>query len=1721
MLYLWLMLAATSGQTQPTAAAPTQPAAATQPAVTTRPASAAAPAPAPAKQPAAVAAAMPKPVAVPPAALKPAMPAATKPPMPAAPPQPSVDALRAALATQPAAGLARTTTQPATGLAGTTTQPAGEGAASNLNGLTGSGVGVEVTSDGNIILTGDPKDLEILQEFIRQMDAQPVPTPVMRIVKLESAQASGVALQLPQFWEKIKAPAKGGAIAPEDRLTIIPEARSNSLMIAATEQNMPQVLEIIKQLDQPSMRDFMIEMIPLKSIKAVEAETTLKELFKARATRQGVTGDLFDIKADPRTNTLLISAPKSDLETIKKIIDLIDVEPTAKTGGVVKLAIYPLEKTKASEMAPVLIKMLQADSDQAAAAKEQIRRLQIVLKGKQEKELTPLDLEKPIKIFNDEGTNSIIVASIESNLAPIGELIKILDSVPLADELLVKIYPLVHADADSLLVPLKAIFADGSDLAAQPGRTIPGRISPTMPGEALAYKIGLVADKRSNTIIVSGRPQQILLVEQIIKAVDVKQDASKFPPRLVQLEHADAKHLADAVLQKIADQRDKAAEKLGPNAQEREKIVIIPDTRTNSLIVIARDDNFEEIVKLTKQLDGVDPEYLGQIRIINLENLTAADLASKIKDLWEGRSKIRREGGLSEDKPVIVTDSRSNSLVIASNREDFELITHLIKELEQQKLSPMADIRPLIIKNNDVTKLADTITKLFDERRKMSLAKGEEEQPSDRIAIVPDAFTKTLLIASSKSNYDEVVRLVTQLDVPPSAEGVFRTFYIKNADVTKTATMLKELFDKGLYMGTGKAEDFPESMKKVNIIPDIRSSALIVSAAPENLAIIEEVLKQIDSVDTPQFQADVRLFKIEHADAVSVADMLTQLFEGMKATMKEDKDQLEIKIVPNVRSNTVMVSGSRYAIKRAEQLIPTLDQVATSPTSLAKVYTLKQSAASKLAPVMTELFDKRTASEAKGKTTPITILADDSSNSLIVTASRDDHSIVEDLLSKLDVQSTMSQQLQIIGLKVAKAEGLAETLTKLLEKQKTGEKGVPGFAITPEPRTNSLVVFAPADLMLNIRSIVEKLDNAEIASEKGLRVFKLQNAKAEELAKRLDQFFKAAGTGEGKDTKQMIIKFWPVDPATGKPIVDPETGQELAEKLVHQDITITPDPDTNSLMVMAPEGSIDMMQMLIEMLDSVKPVTAEIQTFALQNADATEMQKLLEDLFESKGGGGGGGKPQRTLVLAGNVAAAPNIPATSTEGGTAVEVSFAVDQRTNTLIAAGSSSYLKIVEDLVLKLDYKEIEERTVRVVHLKYGKSDEVAKTMEAYFKAESTLVEKAAEGEAAPRQLQRQVTIQGTGTGGGEGTGAGLPNALLLSYSPRMESQVLDMINQLDLPPPQVMIQVLVAEVTLDDRFELGMEFALQDLLFSTNATTNANGIVEGDNFDTTIGTDVGAQGSGSGISFTVTGEDFNFLFHALQTEGRVEVLSRPSIMVRDNQEANIKIGDKIPTVSDIVVTSGIAQPTVTYVDVGILLTVTPIINPDGFVNLEISPEISSLGPSINIGNGVSLPSINQRKAETSVTVKDGETIIIGGLITNTVSDSETKVPILGDIPYVGNAFRATVKQNHKTELLIVVTPHVVLDPAQARAVSVHMRDQTGLNDNIRRSPLMQKLQVSPEEDLMGPIAPLKPGGEPNASPDKSDEQGPELEEFGPPTTMIEAGPSRASVAVRQETK
>ena len=291
------------------------------------------------------------------------------------------------------------------------------------------------------------------------------------------------------------------------------------------------------------------------------------------------------------------------------------------------------------------------------------------------------------------------------------------------------------------------------------------------------------------------------------------------------------------------------------------------------------------------------------------------------------------------------------------------------------------------------------------------------------------------------------------------------------------------------------------------------------------------------------------------------------------------------------------------------------------------------------------------------------------------------------------------------------------------------------------------------------------------------------------------------------------------------------------------------------------------------------------------------------------------------------------------------------------------------------------------------------------------------------------------GGGGGGGRPFGTSAFGDAVVQYDPETgtlmvitdeatNSQLGKIIENLDKPVPQVLIKILFLEVTHSDDLDVGIEsfFTDTDTDLLGNVSRTESG---GTNFGVAA---LAAQNGGA--FYSVLKDDLSLTIRAMSDVGNLEVLSRPSILARNNEEAIITIGQEVPFIRNSQITStGQTINTVEYEDIGIILQVTPHITPEGLVEMIVASEISTLtGESIAISDVVQAPVFAKRSAETRVVIPDGQTAVIGGLMEDNITETVRKVPILGDIPLLGMAFRRKIESKTKTELLIFLTPHVV---------------------------------------------------------------------------------------------
>ncbi len=437
-------------------------------------------------------------------------------------------------------------------------------------------------------------------------------------------------------------------------------------------------------------------------------------------------------------------------------------------------------------------------------------------------------------------------------------------------------------------------------------------------------------------------------------------------------------------------------------------------------------------------------------------------------------------------------------------------------------------------------------------------------------------------------------------------------------------------------------------------------------------------------------------------------------------------------------------------------------------------------------------------------------------------------------------------------------------------------------------------------------------------------------------------------------------------------------------------------------------------------------------------------------------------------------------------------VRFVPNQRLKSVLVISSrKKYLKEATRWIKKLDVlSENSEQSLHVYHVQNRSATDLAKILTAVLdnsSANATYANSATGGDVAPKFAPSTLTSDGvadaSGTiiGGPETPKASLDavsplvpqdvastdnrgtamrtrvvaddanNSLLIFSTATEFERVKQVLEEVDSVPNQVLLEAVIAEVSLDDDLKFGVRWFLG----------------EGNNHGTFSDAASGAISSVfPGFSYFLKANDISFTLNALSSVTNVRVLSAPSLVVLDNKSATLQVGDQVPIVTQSAkaVTAADA-PVVTNVelkDTGVILKVTPRVNDSGLVTLDIEQEVSSVTKTTT--SGIDSPTIQQRKMKTSVVVQDSEALALGGLIQERETTGKTKVPVLGDIPLLGTAFRNKTNATARTELIIFIRPRVIRDLNEARRVTAEFRQQLSI-----QAPRVHREDPLPGDELV----------------------------------------------------
>lgn len=782
----------------------------------------------------------------------------------------------------------------------------------------------------------------------------------------------------------------------------------------------------------------------------------------------------------------------------------------------------------------------------------------------------------------------------------------------------------------------------------------------------------------------------------------------------------------------------------------------------------------------------------------------------------------------------------------------------------------------------------------------------------------------------------------------------------------------------------------------VKILEDPATGKITLVGDSEDLKIIMEVIKKINE-DTERTAADVQRIPLTNLQSEAVAEQIQNMYDDRFSSNRGPAT-----ITPLQSPNSLIVLGQPEAIDSVRKIVKQMD-VEADPGEMGgfKSFALRFISAADAKQRLDTYFNQANQTQGDNQlpSAPVIVVSDFRSNTIIVKGSVQFISQAEELLKILDVDSVANgavNEVQIFPLKNTVAQDMAIVIQDAIN----GQQQNAGAGFNPNQQ------------------------------------FAQQNAQNNQNPTPYDSRLRS--------------------PQLSMTTIDAQ-GEKVNGGFMF-DVRVTADNNSNSLIVTGPAASMKLVGALIEKLDRLPSAETQIKVFEIVNGDAESLLSMLEALFGSNNQGnanqfqGQGGTNLTQLPLQG----------AGTDGQTLVNLRFSVDIRTNTIISSGAAGDLQVVEDLLNRLDAQLANAHKPEVYRLSNAPATDIAEAINAYLDTRGDIIAADPRAVGDINQTNRAVIV----------VPELVSNSLIVSALPQYRAEIEGIIKALDRRPPVIKIKVLIAEVDLDTLEEFGVELGVQDsLLFDRNTTLSAGGnILDGIGFpfntdapgnlnsispgnvagqalsNLGIGKVNSSLGYG-GLVLSGGSESINVLIRALKNREAVRVLSKPHLTTVENLQGRVQIGSSVARVAGTTLAAnGLSQQDVEFVDVGVILEVTPRVSPDGMIVMAVNAvktAVGEQGTGTVVGFGgadnnipILSPDINGVEANTTLMARSGQTVVFSGLIQETKVHVERGAPILSDLPYVGPLFKFEQDAARRTELLMFLTPEIVSDDISLQA-------------------------------------------------------------------------------------
>ena len=696
-------------------------------------------------------------------------------------------------------------------------------------------------------------------------------------------------------------------------------------------------------------------------------------------------------------------------------------------------------------------------------------------------------------------------------------------------------------------------------------------------------------------------------------------------------------------------------------------------------------------------------------------------------------------------------------------------------------------------------------------------------------------------------------------------------------------------------------------------------------------------------------------------------------------------------IIADERTKTLVITDTYANINRLVAIIEQLDKKENLEGLTVRVLKLRYAVATELARDLGTMVENIVNAKVPpgvgprdrrgGRSSNVQVLSDRVTNSLIIAAPVEAMQDVEDFIKKMDVPSSQNLETKTFTLRNGTASEIAQSLNQIAQ-SRTSMIYKP--VVAPDNRTNTVIVSAYPEDVESFGRLIEILDSGK-SYEKLTKVYPLIHADAIILSETLKQLI-------GSDSQSRNNNYNPWYYDYGYSSSNRRGGQQQNE------VRIIEDQRMNALIITARPADFPMIEDLIKQLDTPLPVSKEEpRVYPVKNVRASDVATLINNLFtqnqQNMGFFFGYNQQQQGLT------------------GLTGKVKVLSDPTTNSIIViAGTPRAFEVVEKLIKELDRISPEFGTTKVYHLKNADAGYLAIQMNQLFQEDRSrqanrgffwyLNNSSQQEEQISNLIGNVRIVSETRT-----------NALMVTTSSQYFDAIEKLIQELDKEISQVLIEILIVEVTDLQNNNLGINWP--------------------DNIPITVKSDFNAplNAINPERATILSSANFSAVVNLLASNNKTNVVARPNIFTRDNQGAYVEVINRVPVVKSVSYTSTSTIPQTGYEEVGLKLTVTPHINDATTVTIDVNLVNGQILETLALDTGgIKVPAFSQRTILTKLTVNNLETAVLSGVIDTAFYNGVQGVPGLMHIPILGNFFKSKTKKQTKTEMMAFITPYIL---------------------------------------------------------------------------------------------